>query len=368
MSLLEFQEPQGYPASKRSEIFEQMHESTNWFSIQYDNWHLPGTDDKKEDCGKWLTKGCLNVEAHSKSEYKGKIYIKTFQKSCYRADCEICYKKWMAREANKSTRRIEKYEKLSGKNVKHIIVSVPLWLHYTPKKELAKQSYKILKEIGCIGGATVFHPFRYRKECKEWYYSPHFHVLGFGWIEKTAENYQKNGWVVKNKGTRDSTFATVYYQLSHAGIKKRHHTLVWFGDLSYSKLKMEEEPENGVCPICKGELRLVYHYGLYGYDPPPETEVELFVDPEGWHIVEYNQFGSRSSKNPRNGEFVNNGQGVGTDYEKWLYRKSSHLTDTTKTDITRTNGYSLESLETNGQASLNDSCLTNELSGGVKEE
>jgi len=111
----------------------------------------------------------------------------------------------MAREANKATRRIEKYEKLSGKKAKHIIVSVPTWLYYKSKKELAKESYKILNDIGCIGGTTIFHPFRYKKELRQLYYSPHFHIIGFGWIEKTTENYYKNGWIVKNKGFRDST-------------------------------------------------------------------------------------------------------------------------------------------------------------------
>jgi len=285
-----------YPASKRSEIFEQMHESTNWYTIEQDGWHLPATKDAHDWCGQWSTMGCLNVKAHKNTEAHGKGFVKTFQRSCYRADCETCYKKWMARESNKSTRRIEKYEKLSGKKAKHIIISVPKWLYYKPKKELAKESYKILKDIGCIGGTTIFHPFRYKKELRQWYYSPHFHVIGFGWIECVTENYQRNGWVVKNKGFRDSTFATIYYQLSHAGIKKNNHTLVWFGDLSYSKLKVEkEEIEANICPYCKAKLRQVESYGLF-YCKPPDVEIELLVDLEGWRYVEPKRFTSELTK------------------------------------------------------------------------
>jgi len=231
--------------------------------------------------------GCLNVKAHENTEAHGKAFVKTFQRSCYRADCETCFKKWLARESNKSTRRIEKYEKKSGKKAKHIIVSVPSWLYYKSKKELAKESYKILKDIGCIGGTIIFHPFRYKKELRQWYYSPHFHVIGFGWIEKTTENYNKNGWIVKNKGVRESTFATIYYQLSHAGIKKQNHTLVWFGDLSYSKLKVEKEDvERNVCPYCHLKLRQVIPYGLFAIKPP-DVEIELLVDLEGWRYVEH---------------------------------------------------------------------------------
>jgi len=52
----------------------------------------------------------------------------------------------------------------------------------------------------------------------------------------------------------------------------------WFGDLSYSKLKVKEEPNPDVCPLCNAKLRPIFHYGLFGYTPPPETEVEMYLD------------------------------------------------------------------------------------------
>jgi hypothetical protein len=279
-----------YPASERSknslEILEELHRSSNWHVVEQDGWHLPATKEKRDDCGKWQTKGCLNVSAHVGSAWEGKVFVKSYQKSCYRADCEICYKKWMGRESNKATRRIEKYQELSEKQAKHVVISVPNWLQYVPASNLRKKAYSILKEVGCIGGTLIFHPFRFDKDANRWYYSPHFHVVGFGWISNVEEVYNKNGWIVKNKGFRNSVFATFYYQLSHAGIKKGYHTLTWFGDLSYSKLKIEKEPNPDTCPLCNAKLRPVFHYGLFGSVPPPETCIEMFVDPEGWHIVE----------------------------------------------------------------------------------
>ena len=218
-----------YPASKRSEIFEQMHESTNWFWIEHEEWHLPGTKEAHDWCGKWLTKGCLNVQAHKGTKCEGKGYVKTFQRLCYRADCEVCYKKWIAREANKATRRIEKYEDQSGKHAKHIIVSPPGWLYYKSKKELAKQSYQILKDIGCIGGTSIFHPFRYEKDLKQWYFSPHFHVIGFGWIENVVENYQKK-WLGCQK-QRCEGFYVCYFLLPIVSCRnqktKSYVSMVW---------------------------------------------------------------------------------------------------------------------------------------------
>jgi len=257
-----------------------MHQAQNWLTVDHDGWHLPATIEPKDDCGKWLTKGCLNVPAHAGSEYEGKIFIKTFQKSCYRAACQTCFRKWMARESNKATRRIEKYEKLSKK----------------PAKEMRKQAYKILKSVNAVGGSLIFHPFRYHKDIQQWYYSPHFHCIGFGWISNVEEIYKKNGWIVKNKGTRDSVFATFYYQLSHAGIKHGYHSVTWFGDLSYSKLKVEEEQNPDVCPLCSAKLRPIYYYGLFANVPPPEMAVEMYLDPEGWHILEPKPF-FKESKN-----------------------------------------------------------------------
>lgn len=276
-----------YPAFERSKFDEtiELIQTTNGREISHDGWKLPATKQKKEDCGKWSFKGCLNVEAHKHSEYKGKIFVKTFQKSCFRASCALCVKKWAGRESNKATRRIEKYSSLSKKLAKHIIVSVPHWHYHLSYKELKKIVYHISKEVGVLGGAMIFHPFRFDKTQRIWFYSPHFHIIGFGWIEGTKELYNKQRWIVKNKGVRESIFGTVHYLLSHCGVKEGSHSLVWFGDLSYSKLKMEKEPETNVCPVCNAKLRPIYYYGLLGA-PPPECECEIFVDPEGWHLLE----------------------------------------------------------------------------------
>ena len=269
---------------KHNETLDQKDNSWNWFKLEHDGWHLPATKEAHTWCGSWAYRGCLNVSGHAHAEgFKGKGFLKTFQKSCYRADCELCWEKWLARESNKSTRRIETYESQAQDKVKHIIISVPHWLHYQSKKELSKTARTILKDLGCVGGAMVFHPFRKKliAERWEWYYSPHFHILGFGWINDTAENYRKNGWIVKNKGTRESTFATFWYQLSHAGIRSHSHALTWFGDLSYSKLKVpDNENEEDLCPYCNEKIRELFCNDNFW--KPPDIECEIAVDVSHW--------------------------------------------------------------------------------------
>ena len=112
-----------------------------------------------------------------------------------------------------------------------------------------------------------------------WYYSPHFHVLGFGWVENVVQTYNKYGYVIKNLGKRETIFGTIYYQLSHCGIKKHNHALTYFGECSYSKLIMEKEEEDSKkCPFCQENLiELDY-----------ENNVELKPDPnimESWYMA-----------------------------------------------------------------------------------
>lgn len=291
--MIQEQLEQLYPAlerTKKIDAFDLQHESQNWFSISHDGWSLPAVDDPHDWCGLWSYRGCLNTAGHKGTIAEGKGFLQTYQRSCFRARCSLCWKKWLGRESSKSTHRIEHFEKISKKKVKHIIISVPDWDYGLDKKELSKKARTILKDVNCLGGCMIYHPFRFDRKLKTWYYSPHFHVLGFGWITAVAEAYSKHGYIIKNKGERDSTFSTIYYILSHAGVKKRNHSLVWFGDLSYSKLKSSEIPaladNKQKCPYCENELEELFLIGDYSHRPPDES-VEIFIDTDDYAIVKY---------------------------------------------------------------------------------
>ena len=72
------------------------------------------------------------------------------------------------------------------------------------------------------------------------------------------------------------------YLLSHAGIKKRIHTITWFGDLSYSKLKIEKLEFKTKCPDCDEDFqRLVCFQDGFPVEPPP-IPFEFSDNHEGW--------------------------------------------------------------------------------------
>ena len=296
---------QMYPALSRSkksksnrELLEDLKaNSLNWNEVESeDGYKLPSTLDPHSWCGSWIWKGCLNTPGHEHTEAHGKGFIKTFQKQCFRASCDKCAGSWISRESNKSASRLEHYQNLSGLESKHIILSPPAWLLNVPISELRKEAYKILKNVNAKGGCLIAHPFRAYKQIQldgktksVWYPRVHFHVVGFGWLEHIVENYRKSGWVVKNKGERDSNYGTIRYILSHAGIKKGYHTLTWFGDLSYSKLIMPKyENELNLCPYCSEKMVRIESREFIG-EPPPQM-MECVIDVLDWFIPEYPQF------------------------------------------------------------------------------
>ena len=264
---------------------DDYHLLTNWQTTEHNSWRLPATKEPHYWCGMWNTKGCLHTKDHS--THDNKIYVKRYQRSCFRSSCKVCWEKWIGRASNVATRKIEKFSKREKRQPIHIVLSISDWDYELDYKKMKQKARKILKEIKVVGGSIMFHPFRFNKRLRCWYYSPHFHVVCFGFLPKgsLAETYHQNGWFVKYLGVRKSVFVTFYYILSHCGIRYRTRAVTWFGDLSYSKLEKEILPENNNCPLCGVKLVEIYYNGL---DPPVPIDgfFEGFVDSAGWYSVE----------------------------------------------------------------------------------
>jgi len=293
---------QMYPALSRSkksksnrELLDQLKaKSLNWYEANHQGYKLPGTLEPHSWCGSWSWKGCLNAPGHAGTEAHGKGFVKTFQKQCFRSGCEKCAPSWISRESNKSASRLKYYQNTSNEKSKHIVISPPAWIYDKPVSELKKEVYQILKRLNAKGGCLITHPFREDHKQKtlsgkiSWISSIHFHVVGYGWLDYglIAENFRKSGWIVKNKGTRESNYGTIRYILSHAGVKKGYHALTWFGDLSYSKLKVPEyENELNLCPYCTEKMVKLLPTDSSLYEPPPQM-MECIVDPCEWFIPE----------------------------------------------------------------------------------
>jgi hypothetical protein len=265
------------------------------------DWRLPGYGNSYDDCGDWRYRGCLHVENHNQNELnqnvEGKIYVEWYHRSCYRAECPVCYEKWAGKEASKIEHRLKHLWK-HGK-VLHLTVSPPERdILNIPFEKLRKKAYKIAKNRGIVGGSMIWHPFRERDN-GTWYFSPHFHILGFGWVRNVAEGFMKDGWLVKNiqDGKEErSIFRTAMYQLSHCGIdsKGKYRSVSWFGCCSTAgknhALVPLMEKEKHICPCCGLELVQLRYFGDPDKLPDREESGAAWLDPSDWIEKEKRHF------------------------------------------------------------------------------
>jgi len=242
-----------------------------------DGWKLPATFDSYNICGKGHFKICPPDN-----------FVKSFVYHCGRIGCEVCAKRAGSRIAKKIERRITLYglrtQKLSKgrKNplASHVIESIePNSEFFNYPKEKQNRILKKMRIIaGISGGCVIDHKWRFDKSDLMPIFSPHKHLIAFGWIKKNASQLIKDQLgidvvyhKVKNGTLRNrvDVFAVAFYQLSHCAVNHRKHSLQWFGNLANNKLSnktleqykdeeyilQDEEIERSkCCPLCNERL------------------------------------------------------------------------------------------------------------------
>jgi len=283
-----------------------------WPDARVGGWGIPGhgrikNSDPSIGCGTFWYVGCLNVSEHAADldgHVAGLAYVKVKKRSCGRPECPKCYESWASREAKRIAHRIEAYKVRRLKPI-HFMVSPSERDWSLSLDELRGRAYAIARGVRFLGGSCMFHPFReacgvcgspkdpISKSCLcganhfGWYVSPHFHMIGYGWIKRVKASYEKSGWVAKNLGVRESISATAFYQLSHCGVwygQGRKHSVTWFGCLGYrANLKVKPEPrEIERCPLCQLELVPLLWLANSGSCSVPDEVGVYFVPLYGW--------------------------------------------------------------------------------------
>ena len=266
----------------------------------------------RPDCGEIRHRGCLEIKNHP--EEKANIHV--VKKGCTKATCPSCFIAWQAKEADAMANRIMRFRGY-GRPI-HVMLSPPRNEPYPGYLTLKKRVYKMKDKVGLEGGALVFHP--YRIFFGMWYFSPHFHALGYGWIVRTTDNYESNGWVVKKvksdhpkEEDKDYVVGVANYLLSHSGIYRKEavekmvlgaggtqllfevdkgkpprtlHSVTWFGALSYGKLriaKTKEIKDYQRCEYCKAPMfSLKWIHSDRG--PPIDDNFKGLTNSDGWEI------------------------------------------------------------------------------------
>jgi len=249
--------------------------------MESSDFSIVGSGNAQNSCGVWFTKGCLNVEGHRGMtldgvDMEGKAFLRRVQNSCDRPLCPTCWEKWVGRETKRAVQRLEAFV-LKGRHLKaiHVVVSVPKVHYGLSFVEMRKNVYRALKRVRCVGGLMIYHPRRWNFQGS--YFSPHFHVVGYGWIVDARANFMNTGYVIRNVGKRKTLGGTIRYLLSHCGISAKHHSVTWFGALSYGKLHVVYEKEHCTCSVCGNKLRRLCYVGTAPLNLP-DVEGAVFID------------------------------------------------------------------------------------------
>jgi len=245
----------------------------------------PPTSDKiapYDNCQELLYFGCKNEHGYF-NEAKGKAYVKVVKRNCGRLRCPKCLDKVTSNKARKITRRLKawRHDRLT---IKHFIVSPnPGETKDMDYPDIKTKAYKLMKQVGIIGGVMIVHPFR----CNDFhrYEKPglHFHIIGYGNTRglKIAQMFEKDGWIIKNKGKRKSVFVTAKYILGHCGVSEKYKSIIWFGKLSYNKMGKDKPELIPGCPYCGEEL---FQMEYKNTDKPPDGE-EFLDEPSNWKFI-----------------------------------------------------------------------------------
>lgn len=256
-------------------------ESENWYS---EDWQLPARGEEHLTCEEVTAK----VYCPGCGTYKHEL-----TRSCYRAECPVCYKKWIARETKVASERVfqglYQLRDISKKYLLHHVVwSVPPSEYHLSYQEQRKRFHYRRKVAGSIAGLMIYHPWRFRavsdgrevgwRHCSlnpdakssviESYalYSPHFHTLSVGYLMNAVEFEKRFGWVYVKLHQEVPIWShkdmkgVIWYQLSHAGISSKFHALSWYGKLSNNQFVLVSTSYQYLdmkCPDCGAQLE--YH-------------------------------------------------------------------------------------------------------------
>lgn len=266
---------------------------------------LVGSGTAKPLCGNFYKVGCL--ERHEPKELpKGIIHqrgldgnclrdgaeIHVHRFFCHRPLCPICTEEWQARATKRCLERFKVYDEdesnLRAGHQIHFIVSIPKRIRHKSYLELKRLAISEAKKVGFEGGSVIYHSKR-KNAIKGMYFSPHFHMLGYGWIEgeQVIERHDKTGLIFKNAGLRKSLEGTIRYELNHAAVpQKSGHVVTWFGSMGYRNLHVEKvKGEKEKC-LWGHPMHDVAYVGKEPLELPKEDGYVCYVRREGWIYLE----------------------------------------------------------------------------------
>ena len=123
-----------------------------------------------------------------------------------------------------------------------------------------REAARILKSMGALGGAMVFHAWRHAGSTPlttYWAWGPHVHALYWGKLDHAGRPDDVVVKVIPDNGGRDVP-STLSYLLNHCAVVVRKHALRWYGVATYAGTPgVPKPPKQEIvpsCPLCGREM------------------------------------------------------------------------------------------------------------------
>ena len=260
--------------ARRADVYLDRIDDRFYAGDEYEsNWVLPGHGHYYKHCRQPVSLGCLEEPLHP----SGAAHVKVVIYRCKRVTCSACFRHSIMRAGMKAAQRVVGFgmylDSVFGSNsrgvMRHDVVSIDPALHesmrdpaefkrvmgkaidvFMYKGDLPDLKSKVRAD-GLLGAMVVVHPWRFDHEKGTKYWSPHAHLLSYGYITPdriaSARARMDNQVNFMNKSTFTSVSHAsflVQYLLSHCGIRvsrevgKQFHSgqlLSYYGRLANNK-------------------------------------------------------------------------------------------------------------------------------------
>lgn len=228
---------------------------------------LPRSVEPLDDCGSAIS--WVRCKNHGDGA-GGHTAPRPLVRTCGRRECahERCDGVWKSRLADAAASRVAGGLLCwDGGQAIHVVVSPPPALGRAALqtlrgyKKLRLEAARVARLAGMRGGCVIVHPWRCKYLGRGRYeraarsgaleFSPHYHVVGGGWVEWTLRNYQATGWVVKNLKKRKSVAGTIAYLAGHCGVVPSVPTITYFGFCHPANTNLLADAESTVAGVCE---------------------------------------------------------------------------------------------------------------------
>lgn len=247
--------------------------------------HITGVQPADPACGQIIAMKVCTDPTHP---------TRVVKHSCGRSGCVTCWTTWATRAAHRAADRLRGFSEASNNQYVpwHITLSPPATDNLPESEQSIELLYQLARKhvdlLGVTSSEVIIHGYRINPDKKRevndgasvqgvnryrWaldqdnprdylIWSPHFHLIGWGYLMDATSFFENTGWVYRKHLSRpvEHQERTLYYLLSHAWhFGPGRNCIRYWGGLAPTKMTVQEDRhyEPDLCKVCGASMRRI---------------------------------------------------------------------------------------------------------------